>query len=313
LWKEKPYLLKFAIWVLAGFVLTILPYAIYIFYASRNSNVSFLEQIHIAPSYTSVMGREILRWRSFLQLPFGIPVALIMFAGWLTAWWKATAEDKFIATITAVYPLSLIFCGTNALPDYLVAIIPCISILVVRFIYRLHEVDFFKGSRRIHYLVRLVVILIYITSSLPPTLFILYQQHNDDFNKVIDEIANVVGPKARVYGDPVFWVGHDRYIYGPYPINGYVITIKEGLQWVYLQSFDYVIRTTWDNSRPSQGFKRIPNKMPNFRIELLGDNICKLFGTKVYEFYNEYYGPVEIYKLDWSNAWKYRLEKRKIE
>jgi hypothetical protein len=29
--------------------------------------------------------------------------------------------------------------------------------------------------------------------------------------------------------------------------------------------------------------------------------VCRKFGTKVDEFYDPYYGPIEIYKLHWDD------------
>jgi 4-amino-4-deoxy-L-arabinose transferase-like glycosyltransferase len=312
-WKEKPHLFKFVVWALAGFILVILPYVIYAFWASNQPNVSFLKQMHGGSLYGSAIAREMMRWRSFFQPPFGIPVALVMFASWLAAWWKSTAEDRLLATVVAIYPLSLLFLSVDALASYIVVEVPFFSVLIVRFIYRLHEFGFlFSGSKRICYITRLFVILIYVTSSLPPVMLMLYWQRNADFNRVVDEVAKVVGPKARVHADPVFWVGHDRYIYGPYLITYDVVELRNALQWAYLQSFDYAVRTSWFDRSP-QGFGKVPNNMPAFRSYSITDNLCKLFGTKVYEFYNEDYGPVEIYKLDWSNAWKLRLKKQEIK
>ena len=306
IWKERPHLYKFVIWSLAGFVLTILPYVIYVFWASGQPNVSFLEQNQMGLLYNSVISREIVRWRSFFQLPFGIPIALVMFAGWLAAWWKSTAEDKFAATIVTVYILILPLFSVNQFPDYLVAVIPFFGILVVRLVYRLHEFTCFDNSKKLYWTIKSAIILIYIISSLPPIMLLLYKQHGADFNRVIDEVAKVGGPKKRVYADPVFWVGHDRYIYGPYLIRYDYRTyfrintaFKDRLQWAYSQSFDYVIRTSWDYGRPPQGFRKIPNKMPDLNNNDFSGFLCKRFGTKVYEFYNEQYGPVEIYKLNW--------------
>lgn len=312
IWKEKPHLFKFAIWILIGFILTILPYMIYVFWATKQPGVSFLEQVQVH-LYDSITAREILRWRLFFQLPFGIPVTLIMFAGWLAAWWKSAAEDKFAATIVILYPLGLVLLSVNALADYLVAVVPFFSVLIVRFIYRLDEFSFLSNSKRICYITRFIMILICVVSFLSPVVFMLYLQRNADFNNVVKEVAKIVKPKARVYADPVFWVGHDRYAYGPYLIAYNGITLSEALEWAYSQSFNYVVRTTWDCGRPPQGFKKVPSNMPEFNLDRLGDNLCKMFGTKVHEFYNEDYGPIEIYMLDWSKAWKYGLKQQNIK
>ena len=312
IWKEKPHLLKFMIWALPAFILTILPYVIYALWASSRPDVSFLKQVQVDLLYNSAIEREIVRWRTFLHLPFGIPVALVMSISWLAAWWKSTAEDKLVATVAAVYPLSLLLFSVDAMASYLVVAVPFFSVLIVRFVYRLHEFAFLSNSRKMYYAVRLAAILIYVVSSLPPVVFMLYQQRNSDFNNVVNQVARIVGPDARVHADPVFWVGHDKYVYGPYLVTYDIVTINEALQWAYSYSFDYAVRTAWFGTSPPK-FQKLPNKMPDFRSSLVTDNLCKLFGTKVYEFYNKDYGPVEIYKLDWSTAWKWGLKKQNIK
>jgi Dolichyl-phosphate-mannose-protein mannosyltransferase len=312
MWKEKPHLLKFTIWAFTGFIITILPYVIYVFWAVKNQQVSFLEQIGLSPIYSSVIGKEVIRWKSFLQLPLGIPIALVMFASWLLAWWKSMAEDKLAVTIVTIYILALPLINVNQIPDYLVVTIPFFSMLIIRLIYRLREFSFLDDSKKLYYTVKIGIVFIYLITSLPAVFLMLYKQHDANFNYVVDEVAKVVGPKERVYADPVFWVGHDRYIYGPYIVGNELVTGKDVLQWAYSQSLDYVIRTSWDNGRPPQGFRKIPNKMPDLNYDFSGI-LCKKLGTKVYEFYNEQYGPVEIYKLDWSNAWKYGLKKQEIK
>lgn len=316
MWKEKPHLFKFAMWALSGFILMILPYVIYVLWASSQPGVSFLKQMLVNLLYSSVIIKEIVRWRSFFPPPFGIPMASIMFVSWLAAWWKSTAQDKFTATVAAVYPLGLILFSVNNLADYLVPAIPFFSILIVRFVCRLREFNLLSGSKKACYIAKLFVILIYATSSLPLVIFMLYQQHGDaDFNRVVDEVAKVVGPKARVHAIPVFWVGHHRYIYGPYLMTYEgAISSKEALQWAYLQSFDYSIRTAWDGGKPPGDFKKLPDKMPEFRSYFLTDNLCRMFGTKVHEFYNEYYGPIEIYKINWpANPALWGLKKQTVK
>ncbi len=309
MWKENPHLLRFVIWAIAGFMLIILPYIFYVFWATRQPGVSFIVQMHSNRLQFSVIQNEMVRWKSFFQLPFGIPIALVMFMSWLLAWCKSTAEDKFAATVVAVYILALPFFSVNRIPDYLVVTIPFFSILIVRLIFRLREFSYLHDSKKLYWAIKSAIILIYIISSLPPVMLLLYKQHDADFNRVVDEVAKVVGPKERVYADPIFWVGHDKYIYGPYFVETDVtMTLKDLLQWAYSQSFEYAVRTSW-YIRPPQGFRKLPDKMPEFRSNVIADILCNKVGTKVYEFYDEYYGPVEIYKLDWSNAWKWRLKK----
>jgi 4-amino-4-deoxy-L-arabinose transferase-like glycosyltransferase len=310
IWKEIPHFIKFAVWASAGFVLTILPYVFYVFWAVRHPGVSLLEQLQTDSLGGSLVHKEIVRWSSFFQLPFGIPIAFIMFTAWLMAWWKSAIEDKFIAAVPAIYVLSLPLLSVNCIPEYLVVVIPFLSMLIVRLMYRLREFTYLANSRRMYYIAKYAIILIYVSTSLTPIMILLYMQRKADFNIVVNKVAKVIGPDARLYADPIFWVGHDRYIYGPYLSSVDIMTSKKDLlEWAYSESIGYVARTAWGIT-PPRGFQKPSDKMPKFRPRWIADVLCEAVGVKVYEFYDEYYGPVEIYKLDWSKAWKLRLKKQ---
>ncbi|MBN1787142.1 MAG: glycosyltransferase family 39 protein [Sedimentisphaerales bacterium] len=316
IWKEKPHLLKFVFWALPAFILTILPYVIYTFWADRYPDVSFLEQMRInSPHASALVGLkgEITRWRIFLQLPLGIPFALVMFGSLVTAWWRSASEDKFAATVVIIYILVLPFFTVNVIADYLLAAVPFFCVLIVRFICRLSEFSFLSRSKRIHYIIRLCVILIYVATSLSPIAIMFYRlSGKGDFNHVIKEVTKVIEPGSKVDAISVFWIGHKKYEYGPYLMTySGALSLKDALEWAYSQSFDYSIRTSW-NGDPL-GFKKLPDNMPEFRPYYITDNICKMFGTKVHEFYSEYYGPMEIYKIDWSNAYKHGLRRKEIK
>ncbi len=316
IWEEKTHLFKFILWALAGFILAILPYAVYAFWASGQPGVTFLKQMQLEyPSiYSSIIVKEIIRWRSFFQPPLGIPVALVMIAAWLSAWWKSTAEDKFAATVIAFYAIILPFFSVNALPIYLVAVIPFFSILIVRFIYRLHDFACFDNSEKVYYVVKIAAILMFVIPSLSAITLMLYKQRGTNFSVIVNEVAKIVGPNKRVHADPVFWIGHDKYIYGPYLITYDTVTIKDALQWTYSQSFEYVIRTSWDGHYPQQGIGKVPDNIPSFRSHLVGDSLCKQFGTKVYNFYNKDYGPIEIYEINWpANPAAWGLKKQTVK
>ena len=126
-----------------------------------------------------------------------------------------------------------------------------------------------------------------------------YHLRGADFTKVINRVASVVGPGSRVYGDPIFWVGHDQYRYGPYLITYEGILLTEAIEMVRKHGFDYGVRTAWLLA-PPMGYAEPPRSMPNFRKYCLGDHICRIFGTKIDEFHDPYYGPIEIYKLNWD-------------
>jgi len=59
-WKEKPHLIKFTICAFVGFVILILPYVIYVFWAIKDRQVSFLGQLELSPIYSSIIAKEII-------------------------------------------------------------------------------------------------------------------------------------------------------------------------------------------------------------------------------------------------------------
>ena len=129
-----------------------------------------------------------------------------------------------------------------------------------------------------------------------------YYLLGSDINKVIQRVASVVEPDSRVYGDPTLWFGHEQYQYGPwiYISENEPITLTEAINWARKYRFDYAVRDAWAFTIPV-GIELPPRSMPDFRVDKLGDWICRMFGTKIDEFYDPYYGPIEVYKLDWDN------------
>jgi hypothetical protein len=190
-------------------------------------------------------------------------------------------------------------------PDdrYIAAIVPLFSVLIVCLIWRLAVAE---GSvmRQIWPRWRIVVCIsaaVYFSTSIAAVGAQFYCYRQAGLTKVINRVASVVGPESRLYGSPVFWVGHKRYRYGPYPVTpvGHArISLAKGIEMVRKHRFDYAVRTAWWVI--PDGVLRPPHSMPNFKDDLLVDQVCRIFGTKVDEFYDPYYGPIEIYKLNWD-------------
>jgi hypothetical protein len=105
-------------------------------------------------------------------------------------------------------------------------------------------------------------------------------------------------------GDPIFWFGNEKYQYGPwlYISENEPITVREAVNWALKHRFDYAVRKT---TTPI-GTERPPRLMPDFHTGKLCDHLCRIFGTKVDEFYDPYYGPIEIYRLDWNQPLRNR-------
>jgi hypothetical protein len=310
MWERKRNLIKFIIYSFIGFVITILPYLLYLHSSLKDSGVSLSEQLNLSPIYSSVLSMEMVRWKSFFQFPLGVPIAILIFVSWCAAWWKSSTKDKFLASVVAIYVLALPIVSQNCIPDYCVVIIPFMVMLIFRLLSRLEEFNFLVNSKKLLIASKVAVVFVYVVTSVPAIFLMLYVQRGADFNCVVNEVSKVVDSKGKVFGDPVFWVGHDKYVYGAYYVGNEYVTAKDVMQWAYQQSFDYVVRTSWDAGRPPQGFRKVPNKIRQLGNNTFGDILCKKVGSKIYEFYNDQYGPIEIYKLDWSNAWKWGLQKK---
>lgn len=131
----------------------------------------------------------------------------------------------------------------------------------------------------------------------------IYRLHGADFDKVIARIGLTVNQDNRVFGEEVFWLGNGHYRYGPYPVDASEVPLRQTIDMIRKYDFDYVIRSAW-LFNTSHGVASPPCYMPSFRPSIIIDEVCKQFGTKVDEFRDPYFGPFEIYKLDWDISYK---------
>jgi hypothetical protein len=299
-WQRGKLLRRLILWATMGFAITVLPYIIYVFWAIRNPQVSFTEQMQIGMLHRSLLHSEIGRWKSFLQWPEGVPLATIILVSWILAWYRSTAADKVLATIIVLLAMTLPFATVSSTARYFVAIVPFFSALVVRLIWRVTEGNgvIWRNWYKFRFAIGVGTAVIYLSICVTFIGLMFYCLRGADFTRVINRVASVVGPEGRVYGDPIFWVGHTQYQYGPYPITYEDIHLTDAIKIIRKHNFDYAVRTSWLIAPPS-GFRKPPEVMPTFRDSCLGDWVCRMFGTKVDEFQDPYYGPVEIYKLNW--------------
>jgi hypothetical protein len=203
------------------------------------------------------------------------------------------------------------FTTVSATARYVVAIVPFFSALIVRLIWRIitgagvilqnwHKLRVAAGAG---------AAFIYVSTCLGGVALMFYYLHGSDVSKVVNRVASVVESGSRVYGDPMFWFGNDKYQYGPwlYISENEPISLGEAVDWASKHRFDYAVRIAWKTTTP-QGIERPPRSMPDFRTGKLCDYVCRRFGTKVDEFYDPYYGPIEIYRLDWDRPLLYRRQ-----
>ncbi|MFA5238666.1 MAG: glycosyltransferase family 39 protein [Phycisphaerae bacterium] len=308
IWQKGRQLERLIPWVTLGFTATILPYIIYVLWATQNPRISFTEQMQVSTLHTLSLYSEILRWKRFLQLPQGAPLAIIMFASWIAVWYRSSAADKSLATIIVLFALVVPFATVTPYARYLVPTIPFFCALIVRLIWRVMTRGnlIWQNRYKFRFAIGVGAIVIYLSICFTFIGLMFYHLRKADFTKVVNRVASAVGPGSRVYGDPIFWVGHDRYQYGPHIINYEGLFLLDAVEMIRKYNFDYAVRTAWLVS-PPRGFANSPRSMPGFRNHSLTDIVCQRFGTKIDEFYDPYYGPIEIYKLDWDKPRKVRF------
>ena len=299
LWCRSRSIWRLILWACVGFLLAVLPYIFYVFRATQNPEVDFAGQMQMGMLHGSVLSSEISRWSSFLQWPVGIPLAIIILVSWILAWHRSSAADKMLATVIALFILILPFASVSRTSRYLVVVVPFFCALVVRLVWRVIEGGvIWRQRNKMRLAVGVGTAAVFMLACVTYIRLMFYFLRGADFANVVNRVASVVGPDSRIYGNPVFWVGHNQYRYGPYMIKYGDVRLKEAIDVVRKHNFDYAVKTSWLIAPPA-GFQRPPNVMPPFRDDCLGDWVCRKFGTKVDEFYDPYYGPVEIYKLNW--------------
>lgn len=292
---------RLVLWAAVGFAVTILPYLVYVLRSVQDPGVHFFEQMHSGTgARAGAVAGEIGRWKHFLQWPKGGPLGLIILMSVFLGWYRSSREDKAVATIVILYSAALAFASSNTAGRYLAALVPFLSVLMVRLVWRLATgvgVPF-QRWRIVRLCCGSCIVIVYALICAAGISILFYRLRGADFTKVTERVASVVDEEDRVYAFEVFWIGHKHYRYGPYPMDFSVIPWRQTIEMVGKHKFDYAVRTAWSLHR-SYGIAEPPMKMPDLGSSTM-DQVCKRFGTKVDEFRDSYFGPVEIYKLDWS-------------
>lgn len=299
---RKPALRTLA-WAGLAFVLTVLPYVVYVIWAIQDPNVSFLEQMSGKGqaglgSLVARLPLEIRRWRNFFQWPRGLPLAAVAAFTWISAWVRSRRSDKLVATTVLLFSLLLPLLSVNYAGRYLSALTPFLAILLVRFVQRTSPawVQLRHLRPRLRLTVASAVVVIYAGINVGAIGLMFHRLRDADVTRVFDRIASVTGPDARVYGEIMLWMGGGRYRYGPFPIDSqWAATIEM----IRPFDFDYVVRGAW-NWGASHGVSLPPKVMPPTRPDVPYDPVAAMYGTRVDQFYDPHYGMIEIYKIDWS-------------
>jgi hypothetical protein len=299
IWNRNKPIGRLILWASAGFLIVILPYIIYVLWAIQDPQVSFIKQMQASMAQRPFLHSEIIRWRSFLRWPKGAPLAAVMLTAWLAAWYRSSSAEKILATIIPLFAFLLSFASVNPTGRYLAAIVPFSAALIIRFIWRIitGSSAILQNWLKTRFAIGMCTGFVYLLMCIAGITSLFYYFLGADVNKVIQRIASVVGPDSRVFGNPILWFGHDRYKYGPwiYIPENEPVTLRKAINRVSKYRFDYAVRIAY-----LSGTQLPPPTMPDFRNDCLDDWICRIFGTKIDEFYDPYYGPIEIYKLNWD-------------
>jgi uncharacterized membrane protein YhaH (DUF805 family) len=157
--------------------------------------------------------REFLRWKGFLKWPLGAGFALIMVLSWCASWHRSKSADKVLAAIVLSFILILPFGTVSRACRYLAATIPFFCALGIRFAQRIivGEILPQKPWHKFRLLVVSTIIVIYLSTSLAAIGLMFYRLHDACLDKSLNRIASIVGSENCVCGDPIFWVGHNKY------------------------------------------------------------------------------------------------------
>jgi hypothetical protein len=303
IWMRNRKFPGLSLWSCLGFVVIILPYIVYVLLSIQNPDVNFFEQMHSGWGQRSTLiAGEISRWKNFLQWPKLAPLAVIMLGSWLLAWHRSTYADKILATTISLYAIILPISSTNTAGRYLAPVAPLFCALMIRAVWRVSAgpTVLLRNWGKLRFIIGAGVVVIYVSMCFTAIEMMIYRLHGADFEKVIARVASTVGRENSVYGEGIFWLGHDRYRYGPYPVDASTVPLRQTVDMIRKHRFDYAIRGAWSFAS-SYGAASPPADMPAFRPTLTIDQVCERFGTKVDEFRDPYFGPIEIYKLNWDN------------
>jgi 4-amino-4-deoxy-L-arabinose transferase-like glycosyltransferase len=290
-----------AAWAVAGVVLAVLPYVIYVVWACADPRVNFLEQMRggqpaAGASLVGAVAGEATRWGHFFQWPLGAPLGAVMLLAWAAAWRGSTRADKMLATTIVVFAVAMPFTTVNLTSRYLVALTPLFVALLIRLVARIAGTSAQRPGRA-----RLVgaagIVAVYALMSAGAIGLMFHRLRGADFTRVVDRIASVTGSEDRVIGDLAFWMSKGKLNYGPFPLTHEWVQTPE---MVRPCGFRYAVRAAWRMST-SHGISVPPEKMPDWRDEKdrAIDEICRRFGRKVDAFRDPHFGPIEIYELDW--------------
>ena len=124
-------------WLGLGVVAGLLPFCVYVIHADLSSPASFFEQLTgggspASWSLSGILTKEAKRWNSFLQLPLGLPVALLYVLAPSIAFKYGNRRDRSI-TLLGLWSAACLACFVPlSTSRYAVLCLPWLAIALAR-------------------------------------------------------------------------------------------------------------------------------------------------------------------------------------
>jgi hypothetical protein len=174
-------------------------------------------------------------------------------------------------------------------------VVPALSILIGQMVVALYNRRFgFRFAGLPPGRVAAVVLIIgYIANQAGADGHQLWKHRTNDFAGFCREVRRVVPPGARLWANLGFWIGlHD------YPYRSQLSSFDDVLRFrpEYVLLYDADI---WGGSSATLG-REVPPDEWNRVVARNMEQLCRQRGTLVRRVPDEFYGNIEIYRLDWD-------------
>ena len=294
-------LLRILPWVALGAAIPLAAYLAYLGVSVQIPGVDYFEQMRgcraqAMPQMERYFSRALHAWSFFFQLPKGAPLAAVWAAAWLAACFGPTRGDRTLAATSGLLVLLFPY-GKGGDFRFATALTPLFAVLVARLVERLWESARGAGDQaaRARRVAAALVAAVYLGTGVGGILLFFHHLRGADLEALLDRIGAVVGPTARLHGESLFWLGHARYAFVPRVYT----EDDEYVAWLRAQRPEYVIRTAW-HFPSGHSITSPPAAMPADRASPI-DRVCRDHGLRVAAFRDPYFGPVEIYRMDWGS------------
>ncbi len=207
-------------WLVLGVFTGLLPFCVYIIYADLSSPASFFEQLTgegspVLWSLSGILTKEATRWYSFLQLPLGLPVALLYVLAPLIGFKYGNRADKSI-TFLCLWSVGCLACLVPlSTSRYAVLCLPWLAIALARAWHHLRSTRSGRLSwvplTAFSWLAAGGYLLVMVVS----ISMVLRSHWHADYNDLIDRLARHFpqSETTQLAGPVVFWLGFHHTCY----------------------------------------------------------------------------------------------------